>query len=129
MLPCISGLRTSYETIKHTFLSPTGQANSFYTVHPGVSYLLVFILRSAARDKEGMHIRPVRPSDLEPLHILYNSLTMLMPQHLVVGGEQFASELTITCYQEDEFWEKDAHLIVNHHRIIGTIPLTNAIPV
>ena len=59
-----------------------------------------------------MHIRPLRPSDLEPLHTLYTSLTALMPHHLVVGIEQFASELTATRYQEDEFWDAEAHVIL-----------------
>jgi len=33
-----------------------------------------------------------------------------MPHHLVVSEEQFTQELTTTRYQEDEFWDTDAHL-------------------
>jgi len=56
-----------------------------------------------------MPTRPLRPSDIEPLHALYTSLTALMPHHLTVGVEQFAKELTTTYYQEDEFWDAEAH--------------------
>ena len=55
-----------------------------------------------------MSIRPLRPSDLEPLHRLYTSLNARLPHSLPVGVEQFAQELTETRYQEDEFWDRNA---------------------
>ena len=59
-----------------------------------------------------MQIRTLRPSDLEPLHTLYLSLTALMPHHLEVGGAQFAQELAADRYREDEFWDRAADLIL-----------------
>ena len=57
-----------------------------------------------------MQIRPLQPSDIEPLHAIYSVLIRLMPHPLFVSVEQFARELTTTRFQEDEFWNRDADL-------------------
>lgn len=41
-----------------------------------------------------MNIRPLQPSDLEPLHRLYTSLVAFLPHHPVVSLDQFVSDLT-----------------------------------
>ena len=41
-----------------------------------------------------MNIRPLQPSDLQPLHRLYTSLVALMPHHPVVSLDQFSTDLT-----------------------------------
>ncbi len=73
-----------------------------------------------------MHIRPLRSSDYEPLHSIYNTLTALMPHHLPVGLEQFVEELTITRYQEDEFWDADAHVALVAERAGNPIAFAHA---
>ncbi|MGC4046832.1 MAG: GNAT family N-acetyltransferase [Armatimonas sp.] len=55
-----------------------------------------------------MQIRPLRPSDLEPLHALYRKLLGLMPHQLPISVEQFTQELITTRYQEDENWSQEA---------------------
>jgi GNAT superfamily N-acetyltransferase len=63
-----------------------------------------------------MKLRPFRYTDMEPLHRLYASLTERMPYHLTVGIEQFARELCVTRYQEDENWDPNAHLTLGAER-------------
>lgn len=85
-----------------------------------------FIYDGVIRDKESMIIRPLRSSDLEPLHALYTALIALMPHQIAVGAEQFANELTATRYQGDEFWDISAHLALVAERAGQPVAFANA---